>query len=195
MWHQKGAGFTAVRLPRHGCGYWNIDIWLELNGLHWLPRVLFFSFYEAWEKPSERQSQYSCYSHLMWFQPLYQLAVSVISQDSPSSQPPALFQNAPSGVMFDKDVTKETRAGFVPKCPKPSTWASCQALVSDNHHCAKLDHLMFTLSQEIWKEDRVSCFVQAGYSFLLSKAKNNNNSYWELSNSMCRTIYINYLQS
>lgn len=126
----------------------------------------------------------------MRFQPLYQLAVSVISQDSPSSQPPALFQNAPSSVMFDKDVTKETRAGFVPECPKPSTWASCQALVSDNHHCAKLDHLMFTLSQEIWKEDRVSCLVQAGYSFLLSRAKNNNNSYWELSNSMCRTIYI-----
>ena len=42
MWHQKGAGFTAVRLPGHGCGYWNIDVWLELNGLHWLPLVLFF---------------------------------------------------------------------------------------------------------------------------------------------------------
>lgn len=121
MWHQKGAGFTTVRLPRHGCGYWNIDVWLELNGLHWLPRVLFFSFYEAWEKPSERQSRSSCYSQLMRFQPLYQLAVSVISQDSPSSQPPALFQNAPSSVMFDKDVTKETWAGFVPECPKPST--------------------------------------------------------------------------
>ena len=129
------------------------------------------------------------------FQPWYQLAVLVISQDSPSSQPPALFQNAPSSVMFDKDVTKETRVGFVPECPKPGTWASCQALVSDNHHCDKLDHLMFTLSQEIWKEDRVSCLVQAGYSFFLSKAKNNNNSYWKLSNSMHRTIYINYLQS
>lgn len=125
----------------------------------------FFPSMKLEKSHQERQSRCSCYSHLMRFQPLYQLAVSVISQDSPSSQPPALFQNAPSSVMFDKDVTKETRAGFVPECPKPSTWASCQALVSDNHHCAKLDHLMFTLSQEIWKEDRVSCLVQAGYSF------------------------------
>lgn len=53
MCDQKGAGFTAVKLPRHGHGgYWNTEVWLELNGLHWLPWVL-FSFYKAWEEPSK----------------------------------------------------------------------------------------------------------------------------------------------
>lgn len=37
MHYQKGAGFTTVRLPGHGCGHQNTEVWLELNGLHWLP--------------------------------------------------------------------------------------------------------------------------------------------------------------